>query len=400
MCVALTSFTDQSNGDELTFHKGDVITLDPFEYQNTGDEEWYQGTYQNSTGVFPRNFVRISTIAVGDSKKNKSKNHSKKRTKKINFTTPSSAVPVNATNATNATNANNANNATIDANSMQHNLAGDTFDASQDETITGAKSILARLQQEMFDFERDVVDKDSEEQHLIIESKRLSMERHRLEEMEGRAGEEAIARLEAVEEERAYLRERMMEQRIKLQEEEEKYVNELKTVEEERRKVQARAMELENEDDDREDERELLELAREEVALEEERLAFKKEQREQEYVQLNQTRQKLEQEALQFQTEKQTHERSVQQLEDERRKAEAYVQTNIKVVQVALVVIIVILFLCTNLMMLFSISTTLYFSISTTLYCCIFFFFCTFFFIIFFYFFLDIVVKWNGRIKF
>ena len=53
MCVALTSFTDQSNGDELTFHKGDVITLDPFEYQNTGDEEWYQGTYQNSTGVFP-----------------------------------------------------------------------------------------------------------------------------------------------------------------------------------------------------------------------------------------------------------------------------------------------------------------------------------------------------------
>ena len=381
MCVALTSFTDQSNGDELTFHKGDVITLDPFEYQNTGDEEWYQGTYQNSTGVFPRNFVRISTIAVGDSKKNKSKNHSKKRTKKINFTTPSSAVPVNATNATNA---NNANNATIDANSMQHNLAGDTFDASQDETITGAKSILARLQQEMFDFERDVVDKDSEEQHLIIESKRLSMERHRLEEMEGRAGEEAIARLEAVEEERAYLRERMMEQRIKLQEEEEKYVNELKTVEEERRKVQARAMELENEDDDREDERELLELAREEVALEEERLAFKKEQREQEYVQLNQTRQKLEQEALQFQTEKQTHERSVQQLEDERRKAEAYVQTNIKVVQVALVVIIVILFLCTNLMMLFSISTTFYFSISTTLYCCIFFFLYFFFYSFFF----------------
>ena len=394
MCVALTSFTDQSNGDELTFHKGDVITLDPFEYQNTGDEEWYQGTYQNSTGVFPRNFVRISTIAVGDSKKNKSKNQSKKRTKKINFTTPSSAVPVNATNA------NNANNVTIDANSMQHNLAGDTFDASQDETITGAKSILARLQQEMFDFERDVVDKDSEEQHLIIESKRLSMERHRLEEMEGRAGEEAIARLEAVEEERAYLRERMMEQRIKLQEEEEKYVNELKTVEEERRKVQERAMELENEDDDREDERELLELAREEVALEEERLAFKKEQREQEYVQLNQTRQKLEQEALQFQTEKQTHERSVQQLEDERRKAEAYVQTNIKVVQVALVVIIVILFLCTNLMMLFSISTTFYFSISTTLYCCIFFFFVLFFLLFFFYFFLDIVVKWNGRIKF
>ena len=386
MCVALTSFTDQSNGDELTFHKGDVITLDPFEYQNTGDEEWYQGTYQNSTGVFPRNFVRISTIAVGDSKKNKSKNHSKKRTKKINFTTPSSAVPVNATNATNANNANNANNVTIDdANSMQHNLAGDTFDASQDETITGAKSILARLQQEMFDFERDVVDKDSEEQHLIIESKRLSMERHRLEEMEGRAGEEAIARLEAVEEERAYLRERMMEQRIKLQEEEEKYVNELKTVEEERRKVQERAMELENEDDDREDERELLELAREEVALEEERLAFKKEQREQEYVQLNQTRQKLEQEALQFQTEKQTHERSVQQLEDERRKAEAYVQTNIKVVQVALVVIIVILFLCTNLMMLFSISTTLYFSISTTLYCLYLFFFLYFFFYSFFF---------------
>ena len=382
MCVALTSFTDQSNGDELTFHKGDVITLDPFEYQNTGDEEWYQGTYQNSTGVFPRNFVRISTIAVGDSKKNKSKNHSKKRTKKINFTTPSSAVPVNATNATNA---NNANNVTIDAHSMQQNLAGDTFDASQDETITGAKSILARLQQEMFDFERDVVDKDSEEQHLIIESKRLSMERHRLEEMEGRAGEEAIARLEAVEEERAYLRERMMEQRIKLQEEEEKYVNELKTVEEERRKVQERAMELENEDDDREDERELLELAREEVALEEERLAFKKEQREQEYVQLNQTRQKLEQEALQFQTEKQTHERSVQQLEDERRKAEAYVQTNIKVVQVALVVIIVILFLCTNLMMLFSISTTLYFSISTTLYCLYLFFFLYFFFYSFFF---------------
>ena len=386
MCVALTSFTDQSNGDELTFHKGDVITLDPFEYQNTGDEEWYQGTYQNSTGVFPRNFVRISTIAVGDSKKNKSKNHSKKRTKKINFTTPSSAVPVNATNTTNANNANNANNVTIDdANSMQHNLAGDTFDASQDETITGAKSILARLQQEMFDFERDVVDKDSEEQHLIIESKRLSMERHRLEEMEGRAGEEAIARLEAVEEERAYLRERMMEQRIKLQEEEEKYVNELKTVEEERRKVQERAMELENEDDDREDERELLELAREEVALEEERLAFKKEQREQEYVQLNQTRQKLEQEALQFQTEKQTHERSVQQLEDERRKAEAYVQTNKKLFKWHFFVIIVILFLCTNLMMLFSISTTLYFSISTTLYCLYLFFFLYFFFYSFFF---------------
>lgn len=51
--VALYPFSGQ-HADELTFQKGDIITL-----VNTDDPSWWKGEINGAVGLFPSNYVEV-----------------------------------------------------------------------------------------------------------------------------------------------------------------------------------------------------------------------------------------------------------------------------------------------------------------------------------------------------
>ena len=197
--VALHFFRDQSNGDELSFEQGDVITLDPATYQ-TEDEQWYFGTFKGQEGVFPANFIRITTT--------------KSKSKKLRFGGGSS----------------NNNQPQLQQPQPLAAASAPVSVLSGDTTMMGAKSLLAQLKAEYTEMDEFADAKKEEkaqqkmEKEMLLENQQyVEEERRRLENIEESSTLEAAARLEAVEEERAYLHERMKEQKKGLDEEEQRY---------------------------------------------------------------------------------------------------------------------------------------------------------------------------------
>ena len=270
IAVALHFFRDNSNGDELNFEKGDVINLGP-DFANTGDPMWIQGELRGFTGVFPKNFVRITK--TGGRKE---------------IVEPAAAEEVASGDGQQPHWAHNETNSQKVQSEIQNQTTADMALTPVVDSKIGARAreLLAALTSGVDELQKKVDEKKTKERHLKEEAERIKREEEALKESNRKSQEDAIARIEVVEQERQYMRERLSYEKQILAEENEKYKAEQERLLSERSEVEEERIRLLQEDRKREQIRSDIEAAKDRLRQEESELEKKAHLRREEIAEL------------------------------------------------------------------------------------------------------------------